>query len=93
MSNRWVDEFQPDRPEDIPPRQELPKEQTDALGFPTREATVRRRAKRMEGPTDQINIRANIEDINAFVAWCEKNRFKSQREGFHELVKLISSNR
>ncbi len=91
MSNRWLDEIQPDRPEDIPPRQDLPKKQAEALGFPSREPTVRRKMKRMEGPTDQLNIRANVEDINAFVTWCERNRFKSQREGFHELVKLIAS--
>lgn len=86
-----LDMFQPDRPEDVPPRQELPKEQTEALGFPSREPTTRRRVKRMEGQTDQFNVRANVEDINTFVAWMEKNRYRSQREAFHELVKLIAS--
>lgn len=87
-----LEKFKPDQPEDAPAP---PLEKIDAAagrhGFVSREPTVRKRAKRLEGPTDQINIRANIEDINAFVDWCERNRFKSQREGFHELVKLIAS--
>ncbi len=90
MTNRWLDEIQPDRPEDIPPRQELPKAQAEVLGFPSREPVVRRKRQASSGPTDQLNLRASIEDINAFVSWCERNRY-SNREGFHELVKLIAS--
>ena len=58
----------------------------ERLGFTSREATVRRQPN--EEPTDQLNLRASIPDINRFVEWCESNRY-SYREGFAELVKLI----
>jgi hypothetical protein len=58
----------------------------EKLGFASREATVRRRRRPpLEEPTDQINIRAAIADINRFVEWCEKERL-SYREGFSKLV-------
>jgi len=61
----------------------------DRLGFPSREATVRRKRRQAtEEPSDQLNIRASISNINRFVEWCERNRY-SYREGFAELVKLI----
>lgn len=94
MTNRFasLETFKPDVLEETPAP---PLEKIDAAaarhGFVSREPTMRRRAKRLEGQTDQLNIRANIEDINTFVDWCERNRFKSQREGFHELMKLIAS--
>ena len=61
----------------------------EALGFASRQAIVRRRRRTpSEEPTDQINIRASIADINRFVAWCEKERL-SYREGFGRLVSAI----
>ena len=61
----------------------------ERLGFTSREAPVRRRRRQpSEEPTDQLNIRASIADINAFVEWCEQNRY-SYREGFAELVRTI----
>ena len=61
----------------------------ERAGFTSRQATVRRRKRQpVEEPTDQLNLRAAIADINAFVEWCERNRY-SYREGFGELVKLI----
>ena len=61
----------------------------DRLGFKSREGTARRRRRQVsEEPTDQLNLRAAIPDINRFVEWCEQNRY-SYREGFAELVKRI----
>lgn len=60
----------------------------ERLGFPSREAVVRRRRRQSEAPTDQLNIRAAIADINRFVEWCERERL-SYREGFAELVALL----
>lgn len=89
--NPFIQQFTPDKPEDIPPRppQAVADAAAKAVGFDSRQPTTRRRVKRMEGQTDQFNVRANVEDINKFVAWMEKNRYRSQREAFHELVKLI----
>ena len=64
-------------------------EAADRLGFKSREGTMRRRRRQVsEEPTDQLNLRAAIPDINRFVEWCERNRY-SYREGFAELVKRI----
>jgi hypothetical protein len=61
----------------------------DRLGFTSREGAVRRKRRpASDEPTDQLNLRAAIPDINRFVEWCERNRY-SYREGFAELVKLI----
>jgi hypothetical protein len=60
----------------------------DRLGFTSREGAVRRKRRTSDEPTDQLNLRAAIPDINRFVEWCERNRY-SYREGFAELVKLI----
>ncbi|MET0528779.1 MAG: hypothetical protein ABW003_10645 [Microvirga sp.] len=61
----------------------------ERLGFASREALVRRRRRQpVEEPTDQINIRAAIADINRFVEWCETERL-SYREGFARLVTLL----
>ena len=58
----------------------------ERLGFASREAAVRRRRRPpLEEPTDQINIRAAIADINRFVEWCERERL-SYRKGFGRLV-------
>ena len=61
----------------------------DRLGFTSREGAVRRKRRQAsDEPTDQLNLRAAIPDINRFVEWCEQNRY-SYREGFAELVKRI----
>jgi hypothetical protein len=78
-------------PMPAPARQPVEQEidrAAERLGFTSREAAVRRRRRQPEDPTDQLNIRAAIPDINRFVDWCEQNRY-SYREGFAELVKLI----
>lgn len=63
----------------------------ERLGFTSREAPVRRRRRQPnEEPTDQLNLRATIADINTFVEWCERNRY-SYREGFAELVRKIEA--
>lgn len=90
MINRFanLEMFKPDEDDTPAPPLEKLDEVAARHGFVSREPTVRRKMKRQSGPTDQFNIRANIEDINAFISWCEKNRY-TQRAGFHELVKLI----
>jgi hypothetical protein len=62
----------------------------DRLGFASREIPMRRRRRNLavSEPTDQLNIRAAISDINAFVDWCERERM-SYREGFAILVSRI----
>jgi hypothetical protein len=61
----------------------------ERLGFKSREAVARRRRRTLsDEPSDQINIRASISDINRFVEWCERNRY-SYREGFSHLVQRI----
>ena len=62
----------------------------ERLGFASREAPPLRRRRRqpVDEPSDQLNIRAAIADINRFVGWCERNRY-SYREGFGVLVKDI----
>jgi hypothetical protein len=62
----------------------------ERLGFQSREASPVRRKRRTgsDEPTDQLNLRAEIPDINRFVEWCERERL-SYREGFSRLVKLI----
>jgi hypothetical protein len=63
----------------------------ERIGFTSREAVVRRRKRPpVEGPVDQLNVRAAISDINRFVEWCERRRY-SYREGFAELVQKIDS--
>jgi len=80
------------QPASTPSREPIPHDIDRAgerLGFTSREATVRRKRRQPnEEPTDQLNLRASIPDINRFVEWCERNRY-SYREGFAELVKLI----
>src|SRR5215211_6947545 len=74
-------------------RSEIDLQATDRtaerLGFSSRQGPVRRRKRQpIEEPVDQLNLRAAVADINAFVGWCEENRY-SYREGFAELVKRI----
>ena len=82
---------------DIQPRAAAPQETVvrhvdqvaDRLGFTSREPVARRKRRQAsDEPTDQLNLRAAIPDINRFVEWCERNRY-SYREGFAELVKRI----
>ncbi len=61
----------------------------ERLGFTSRGPTLKcKRRVTSDEPTDQLNLRAAIADINRFVEWCEGNRY-SYREGFAELVKRI----
>ncbi|TXM94341.1 hypothetical protein FV232_23510 [Methylobacterium sp. WL30] len=61
----------------------------EKLGFPSREVPTRRKRRiAVDEPTDQLNLRAAITDINQFVEWCETERM-SYREGFGRLVAMI----
>lgn len=61
----------------------------EKLGFPSREVPMRRKRRiAVDEPTDQLNLRAAITDINQFVEWCETERM-SYREGFGRLVAKI----
>lgn len=61
----------------------------EKLGFPSREVPTRRKRRiAVDEPTDQLNLRAAIADINVFVEWCERERM-SYREGFGRLVAKI----
>jgi hypothetical protein len=61
----------------------------EKLGFPSREVPTRRKRRiAVDEPTDQLNLRAAITDINQFVEWCEAERM-SYREGFGRLVAKI----
>ncbi len=56
-------------------------------GFASREAAPRRRKRQTRSePTDQINIRAAIPDLDRFVEWCDVNRY-SYGEGLRELLR------
>jgi hypothetical protein len=81
----------PDTPATIPPKPNAAKADRLASenGFPSREPTVRRRLKPPPAvPTDQLNLRVPVDDINAFVAWCEFRGFRL-RDGFTELVRIV----
>lgn len=61
----------------------------EKLGFPSREVPTRRKRRiAVDEPTDQLNLRAAITDINQFVEWCEAERM-SYREGFGRLVAML----
>ena len=82
------------RPQDDPrePVQREIDKVADRLGFGSREAPQRRKRRMgVDEPTDQLNLRATISDINAFVEWCERERL-SYREGFGLLVRHIGGN-
>jgi hypothetical protein len=87
-----VAQFEPDKGDTIPtPKTAAIDEAARRHGYESRqETTRRRRTPAASGPSDQINIRASVADINAFVEWCERNRY-TNREGFHELVRAIAS--
>lgn len=61
----------------------------EKLGFQSREVPMRRKRRiAVDEPTDQLNLRAAIADINRFVEWCERERM-SYREGFGRLIAKI----
>src|SRR4051794_8769411 len=58
-------------------------------GFTSREPLMRKRRQVAALQTDQLNLRAEVRDINRFVEWCERERL-SYREGFARLVEGIA---
>jgi hypothetical protein len=42
----------------------------------------------IQADTDQLNLRAEIDDIDCFIGWCEQNRW-SYREGFARLMRPL----
>jgi hypothetical protein len=83
-------DIQPSGPEPAAPVAREIDRVAEKLGFPSREAQPTRRKRRIavDEPTDQLNLRAAIADINVFVEWCERERM-SYREGFGRLVAKI----
>lgn len=82
-------EIQPTVPELAAPIAREIDRVADKLGFPSREVPTRRKRRiAVDEPTDQLNLRAAIADINRFVEWCETERM-SYREGFGRLVAKI----
>ncbi|WP_267428305.1 hypothetical protein [Methylobacterium sp. GC_Met_2] len=84
-------EIQPAAPEPATPVAREIDRVADRLGFPSREVPTRRKRRiTVDEPTDQLNLRAAIADINVFVEWCERERM-SYREGFGRLVAKIGA--
>jgi hypothetical protein len=84
-----LSEIQPGTPEPVPAVAREVDRVADKLGFPSREVPTRRKRRvTVDEPTDQLNLRAAIADINVFVEWCERERM-SYREGFGRLVAKI----
>lgn len=82
-------EIQPAAPEPVTPVAREIDRVAEKLGFPSREVPTRRKRRiAVDEPTDQLNLRAAIADINVFVDWCERERM-SYREGFGRLVAKI----
>lgn len=82
-------EIQPSTPEPAAPVTREIDRVAEKLGFPSREVPTRRKRRiAVDEPTDQLNLRAAIADINVFVEWCERERM-SYREGFGRLVAKI----
>ena len=82
-------DIQPSAPEAVPPVAREIDRVAEKLGFPSREAPIRRKRRiAVDEPTDQLNLRAAIADINVCVEWCERERM-SYREGFGRLVAKI----
>ncbi|MCP1561927.1 UNVERIFIED_ORG: hypothetical protein M2438_005186 [Methylobacterium sp. SuP10 SLI 274] len=82
-------EIQPTTPEPAPTNARDVDRAAEKLGFPSREVPTRRKRRTtVDEPTDQLNLRATITDINRFVEWCEAERM-SYREGFGRLVSKI----
>ena len=82
-------EIQPSTPEPAAPVAREIDRVAEKLGFPSREVPTRRKRRiAVDEPTDQLNLRAAIADINVFVEWCERERM-SYREGFGRLVAKI----
>lgn len=82
-------DIQPDAaPPPVPVAREVDRV-AEKLGFQSREVPMRRKRRvAVDEPTDQLNLRAAITDINRFVEWCERERM-SYREGFGRLVAKI----
>ena len=84
-----LSEIQPSAPEPTAPVARGIDRVAEKLGFPSREVPTRRKRRiAVDEPTDQLNLRAAIADINVFVEWCERERM-SYREGFGRLVAKI----
>jgi hypothetical protein len=82
-------EIHPTASEATPPVTREIDRVAEKLGFPSREVPTRRKRRiAVDEPTDQLNLRAAITDINQFVEWCEAERM-SYREGFGRLVAKI----
>lgn len=57
-------------------------------GVPSRDVAVKRRRRQgTDEPVDQFNLRASVEDINAFVDFAERHRL-SYREAFGLLMRF-----
>lgn len=81
-------DIKPEQPAQDPVQRDIDRA-GERLGFATREVPQRRKRRTgTDEPTDQLNLRATISDINRFVEWCESERI-SYREGFGRLVRLI----
>jgi hypothetical protein len=86
-----LSEIQPSAPEPAEPVAREIDRVAEKLGFPSREVPTRRKRRiAVDEPTDQLNLRAAIADINVFVEWCERERM-SYREGFGRLVAKIGA--
>ncbi|WP_336490643.1 hypothetical protein [Methylobacterium nigriterrae] len=82
-------EIQPSAPPASSPVTREVDQVAEKLGFQSREVPARRKRRiAVDEPTDQLNLRAAIADINRFVEWCEAERM-SYREGFGRLVAKI----
>lgn len=59
-------------------------------GFPSREESRRQRRARPsdEEPVDHLHLRGYLSDLNAFVAWCDREKL-SYREAFRQLARNI----
>ena len=86
-----LSEIQPSTPEPAAPVAREIDRVAEKLGFPSREVPTRRKRRiAVDEPTDQLNLRAAITDINVFVEWCERERM-SYREGFGRLIAKIGA--
>lgn len=84
-------DIQPGAPEPAAPVTREIDRVAEKLGFTSREVPTRRKRRiAVDEPTDQLNLRAAIADINRFVEWCERERM-SYREGFGRLVAKIDA--
>ncbi len=81
-------DIRPEQPAPEPVQREIDRV-GEKLGFATREVPQRRKRRTgTDEPTDQLNLRATIADINRFVECAESERI-SYREAFGRLVRMI----